>query len=237
MNLRLFPADQRGHAQHGWLESYHSFSFASYYNPECMHFGALRVLNDDWVAPGMGFGTHPHDNMEIISIPLSGDLEHRDSMGNRSVIKEGEIQVMSAGTGITHSEYNPNADREVRFLQIWLFPRSKNLTPRYDQKTIADLLQPNELSVVLSPNAQDKGVWIHQDAWFSMGEFDQSTEVIYDSKKSGNGAYLFVLEGSLEVEGHSLGRRDAIGVWNYELLALSTSPGTRLLLMDVPMQA
>ena len=237
MNLRLFPADQRGHAQHGWLESYHSFSFASYYNPECMHFGALRVLNDDWVAPGMGFGTHPHDNMEIISIPLSGDLEHRDSMGNRSVIKEGEIQVMSAGTGITHSEYNPNADREVRFLQIWLFPRSKNLTPRYDQKTIADLLQPNELSVVLSPNAQDKGVWIHQDAWFSMGEFDQSTELIYDSKKSGNGAYLFVLEGSVEVEGHSLGRRDAIGVWNYELLALSTSPGTRLLLMDVPMQA
>jgi len=232
MNLRLFPADQRG-----WLESYHSFSFASYYNPECMHFGALRVLNDDWVAPGMGFGTHPHDNMEIISIPLSGDLEHQDSMGNRSVIKEGEIQVMSAGTGITHSEYNPNADREVRFLQIWLFPRSKNLTPRYDQKTIADLLQPNELSVVLSPNAQDKGVWIHQDAWFSMGEFDQSTELIYDSKKSGNGAYLFVLEGSVEVEGHSLGRRDAIGVWNYELLALSTSPGTRLLLMDVPMQA
>jgi len=202
-----------------------------------MHFGALRVLNDDWVAPGMGFGTHPHDNMEIISIPLSGDLEHQDSMGNRSVIKEGEIQVMSAGTGITHSEYNPNADREVRFLQIWLFPRSKNLTPRYDQKTIADLLQPNELSVVLSPNAQDKGVWIHQDAWFSMGEFDQSTELIYDSKKSGNGAYLFVLEGSVEVEGHSLGRRDAIGVWNYELLALSTSPGTRLLLMDVPMQA
>ena len=237
MNLRLFPADQRGHAQHGWLESYHSFSFASYYNPECMHFGALRVLNDDWVAPGMGFGTHPHDNMEIISIPLSGDLEHRDSMGNRSVIKEGEIQVMSAGTGITHSEYNPNADREVRFLQIWLFPRSKNLTPRYDQKTIADLLQPNEMSVVLSPNAQDKGVWIHQDAWFSMGEFDQSTELIYESKKSGNGAYLFVLEGSVEVEGHNLGRRDAIGVWNYEQLALKTSPGTRLLLMDVPMQA
>lgn len=237
MNLRLFPADQRGHAQHGWLESYHSFSFASYYNPECMHFGALRVFNDDWVAPGMGFGTHPHDNMEIISIPLSGDLEHRDSMGNRSVIKEGEIQVMSAGTGITHSEYNPNADREVRFLQIWLFPRSKNLTPRYDQKTIADLLQPNEMSVVLSPNAQDKGVWIHQDAWFSMGEFDQSTELIYDSKKSGNGAYLFVLEGSVEVEGHNLGRRDAIGVWNYEQLALKTSPGTRLLLMDVPMQA
>ena len=237
MNLRLFPADQRGHAQHGWLESYHSFSFASYYNPECMHFGALRVLNDDWVAPGMGFGTHPHDNMEIISIPLSGDLEHRDSMGNRSVIKEGEIQVMSAGTGITHSEYNPNSDREVRFLQIWLFPRSKNLTPRYDQKTIADLLQPNELSVVLSPNAQDKGVWIHQDAWFSMGEFDQSTELIYESKKSGNGAYLFLLEGSVEVEGHNLGRRDAIGVWNYEQLALRTSPGTRLLLMDVPMQA
>jgi redox-sensitive bicupin YhaK (pirin superfamily) len=237
MNLRLFPADQRGHAQHGWLESYHSFSFASYYNPECMHFGALRVLNDDWVAPGMGFGTHPHDNMEIISIPLSGDLEHRDSMGNRSVIKEGEIQVMSAGTGITHSEYNPNADREVRFLQIWLFPRSKNLTPRYDQKPIADLLQPNELSVVLSPNAQDKGVWIHQDAWFSMGEFDQSTELIYESKKSGNGAYLFVLEGSVEVEGHNLGRRDAIGVWNYEQLALRNSPGTRLLLMDVPMQA
>ena len=237
MNLRLFPADQRGHAQHGWLESYHSFSFASYYNPECMHFGALRVLNDDWVAPGMGFGTHPHDNMEIISIPLSGDLEHRDSMGNRSVIKEGEIQVMSAGTGITHSEYNPNADREVRFLQIWLFPRTKNLTPRYDQKPIADLLQPNELSVVLSPNSEDPGVWIHQDAWFNMGEFDQATQLAYLSKKPGNGAYLFVLEGSVEVEGQVLGRRDAIGIWDYEQMALSTSPGTRLLLMDVPMQA
>lgn len=237
MNLRLFPADQRGHAQHGWLESYHSFSFASYYNPECMHFGALRVLNDDWVAPGMGFGTHPHDNMEIISIPLSGDLEHRDSMGNRSVIKEGEIQVMSAGTGITHSEYNPNADREVRFLQIWLFPRTKNVTPRYDQKPIADLLRPNELSVVLSPHPEGPGVWIHQDAWFSMGEFDQATQLTYNSKKPGNGAYLFVLEGSIEVEGQPLGRRDAIGLWNYEQLALSISSGTRLLLMDVPMQA
>jgi redox-sensitive bicupin YhaK (pirin superfamily) len=237
MNLRLYPADQRGHAQHGWLESYHSFSFASYYNPKCMHFGALRVLNDDWVAPGMGFGTHPHDNMEIISIPLSGDLEHRDSMGNRSVIKEGEIQVMSAGTGITHSEYNPNADREVRFLQIWLFPRTKNVTPRYDQKPIADLLRPNELSVVLSPHTEGPGVWIHQDAWFSIGEFDHATPLTYHSKKPGNGAYLFVLEGSIEVEGQRLGRRDAIGVWNYEQLALSTSPGARLLLMDVPMQA
>lgn len=237
MNVRLFPAEQRGHAQHGWLESYHSFSFASYYNPDCMHFGALRVLNDDWVAPGMGFGTHPHDNMEIISLPLSGDLEHRDSMGNRSVIKEGEIQVMSAGTGITHSEYNPNADREVRFLQIWLFPREKNVTPRYDQKSISDIIQPNELSLVLSPNEQDKGVWIHQDAWFSLGEFDQEMSVSYASKKPGNGAFLFVLEGSLEVQGHRLGRRDAIGLWNYEQVELRPSSGTRLLLMDVPMQA
>jgi len=237
MNLRLFPSDQRGHAEHGWLESYHSFSFASYYNPECMHFGVLRVLNDDWVAPGMGFGTHPHENMEIISIPMSGDLEHRDSMGNQSVIKEGDIQVLSAGTGITHSEFNPNADREVRFLQIWLFPRSKNVTARYDQKPIVDLLKPNELSVILSPNAEDPGVWVHQDAWFSLGEFDRATNLTYSPKRFGNGAFLFVLEGSVELQGHVLGRRDAMGIWDYDNLELAASAGARLLMMDVPMHA
>ena len=167
MKTVFHSADSRGHANHGWLDSHHTFSFANYYNPERLHFGALRVLNDDIVAPGRGFGKHPHDNMEIISIPLSGDLEHQDSMGNTTVIKQGDVQVMSAGTGVFHSEYNKNADKEVRFLQIWMFPREKGVKPRYDQITMNGQMKPNQFNQILSPNPKDEGVWVHQDPWWN----------------------------------------------------------------------
>ncbi|WP_082026357.1 pirin family protein [Flammeovirga sp. OC4] len=236
MNTVLHKADTRGHANHGWLNSHHTFSFANYYNPERVHFGALRVLNDDTVAEGKGFGTHPHDNMEIISIPLSGDLEHKDSMGNKAVIKEGDIQVMSAGTGIYHSEYNKNTDRNVEFLQIWVFPNKKSVEPRYDQISISDISKPNQLNQVLSPNKEDAGVWIHQNAWFNLGDFDQDTDFSYNFNASDNGAYLFVLEGKVTVDGQELKKRDGFGVWNIDKLNIKAEKGSKLLLMEVPME-
>ncbi|GAB4493642.1 MAG: pirin family protein [Saprospiraceae bacterium] len=236
-NTVLHKADSRGHANHGWLVSHHTFSFANYYNPERMHFGVLRVLNDDIVAPGRGFGTHPHDNMEIISIPLSGDLEHKDSMGNTTVIKEGDIQVMSAGTGIQHSEFNKNKDKDVRFLQIWLFPNKRSVTPRYDQISLDTTKLKNNLLQVLSPNADDDGVWIHQDAWFHLGHFDKNVKTEYTLKnKEKNGVYAFVLEGDVTINGQALNRRDGLGIWSVDKLNISAdSDNAKLLLMEVPM--
>lgn len=235
MNTVIHKANTRGHANHGWLNSHHSFSFANYHNPERMHFGVLRVLNDDEVHPGKGFGTHPHDNMEIISIPLEGDLEHKDSMNNVTVIKEGDVQAMSAGTGIFHSEYNKNQDRDVKFLQIWIFPNAKNVEPRYDQISIRNLEKKNSFYQVLSPNADDAGVWIHQDAWFSIGDFDKGAADEYQLKRNGNGVYVFVLEGEVKLEGESLSKRDGMGVWNTDSISIQASQNARVLLMDVPM--
>lgn len=235
-NTVLHKADTRGHANHGWLNSHHSFSFANYYNPDRMHFGVLRVLNDDTVSPGMGFGTHPHDNMEIISIPLEGDLEHKDSMGTVSVIKHGDIQVMSAGTGITHSEYNKNKDREVKFLQIWVFPNKKNVTPRYDQITLNLKDRENKFQQIVSPNPDDEGVWIHQDAWFNLGKFDKGKTTDYSIKKKGNGVYAFILSGEATVNGTTLSKRDGLGIWDTDKISVtSNADGTEILLMDVPM--
>ena len=235
-NSILHRAESRGHANHGWLDSHHTFSFANYYNPERMNFGVLRVLNDDRVSEGMGFGTHPHDNMEIISIPLEGDLEHKDSMGNTATIKHGDIQVMSAGTGITHSEYNPNKDRLVKFLQIWVFPNKRNVTPRYDQITLNPEDRHNTLQQILSPNSDDAGVWIHQDAWFHMGKFDQDVESIYTMKKSGNGVYAFVLKGQFEINEQTLNERDGYGIWEVSEFTLKAlSQDAEVLLMEVPM--
>ncbi|MEC8885070.1 MAG: pirin family protein, partial [Bacteroidota bacterium] len=208
MKKILHKSETRGDANHGWLHSKHTFSFANYYDPQRMNFGVLRVLNDDKVSGGMGFGTHPHQNMEIISIPLSGDLEHQDSMGNTTVIKEGDIQVMSAGTGVQHSEYNKNKDEEVRFLQIWVIPHTQNVEPRYDQITLKKEDRKNKLQQVLSPNKEDAGVWIHQDAWFNMVDLDADKAVTYDFNLASNGLYLFVLEGSVEVADEKLERRD-----------------------------
>ncbi|WP_449386917.1 pirin family protein [Chryseobacterium lineare] len=235
-NSVIHEADSRGKADHGWLVSNHTFSFANYHNPERMHFGVLRVLNDDKVEAGRGFGTHPHDNMEIISIPLEGDLEHKDSMGNSAIIKSGDIQVMSAGTGIMHSEFNKNDDQLVKFLQIWVYPNKRNVTPRYDQITLDKTKSKNKFQQILSPNPDDEGVWIHQDAWFHLGNFENTTEVNYQIKKKGNGVYAFIIKGSAEIEGQPLAERDGFGVWNVENLQIkATSENTEILLMDVPM--
>lgn len=235
-NTILHKADTRGYANHGWLKSHHTFSFANYYNPERVHFGVLRVLNDDQVAAGRGFGTHPHDNMEIISIPLEGDLEHKDSMNNVAVIKKGDIQVMSAGTGVYHSEYNRNSDKETKFLQIWVFPNKKNVTPRYDQMSLDIADRRNRLQQVLSPNPEDEGVWIHQDAWFHIGTFDADTSTNYDIKRQGNGVYAFILKGDFEIDGQTVNQRDGLGIWNTKSIALKAlTQDAEILLMDVPM--
>lgn len=229
-------AQTRGAANHGWLKSYHSFSFAGYYNPERINFGALRVLNDDTVSGGMGFGEHPHDNMEIISIPLAGKLEHKDSIGNTTIIEAGEIQVMSAGTGIYHSERNADEDATVKFLQIWLFPNQRNVSPRYDQKKINNLNKPNELVQILSPNANADGVWIYQDAWFNFGTFDQETTKTYQLHKKQNGVYVFIIAGNLEINGQALATRDGFGIWETESFDLKIGAGTTVLVMEVPME-
>ncbi|PYF72901.1 pirin family protein [Pedobacter nutrimenti] len=231
----LHKAGTRGKADHGWLKSYHTFSFSNYFNPERMQFGALRVLNDDYVEGGMGFGEHPHNNMEIISIALEGELQHEDSMGNVAVIKPGEIQVMSAGTGIYHKEFNKDPKSAVKFLQIWVIPNEQNVEPRYDQIVIENRDKTNELVQILSPNPSDAGVWIHQDAWFHLGKFDQQTELEYKIKMKENGVYAFVLKGEVTINGQELQDRDGYGIWDAENFTIKAKPGTELLLMEVPM--
>lgn len=234
-NIVIHKAETRGNANHGWLNAYHSFSFAAYYDSERIQFGALRVLNDDTIAAGMGFGTHPHDNMEIITIPLEGDLAHKDSMGNTEIIKHGDIQVMSAGTGIQHSEFNPNADQQTKLLQIWLFPNKRNVTPRYQQISLNTEDRHNKLQQVLSPNPDDDGVWIHQDAWFHMGNFDAGTTTEYSIKKEGNGLYAFILKGNVIINGHELNTRDAIGITDFKTVNIKANTDTEFLLMEIPM--
>jgi redox-sensitive bicupin YhaK (pirin superfamily) len=231
----LHKANTRGHAEHGWLHSYHSFSFGSYYNPDRVHFGALRVLNDDTVDPGMGFGKHPHDNMEIISIPLEGDLEHKDSMNNVAVIKNGDIQVMSAGTGIYHSEYNQSRESRVKFLQIWVFPNKRDVEPRYDQITLNLEDRHNKLQQILSPNPDDAGVWIYQDAWFNLGKFDKGVTTTYHLHKPGQGVYAFILSGDVTINGQQLNTRDGYGIWDVEQLDIKADTDAEFLLMEVPM--
>jgi redox-sensitive bicupin YhaK (pirin superfamily) len=235
-NTVLHKANERGHADHGWLNAFHSFSFGSWYNPDKVQFGVLRVLNDDTIAPGMGFGTHPHDNMEIITIPLEGDLAHKDSMGNAATIKTGDVQVMSAGTGIRHSEFNPNADKRTKLLQIWLFPNKRNVEPRYQQITLDVNDRQNKLQQILSPNPEDAGVWIHQDAWFYMGKFEKGITETYTVKRNGNGVYAFVISGSVTINGQMLETRDALGITNTEKLEITATSDSEILLMDIPME-
>ena len=228
-------AESRGHADHGWLKTYHSFSFASWHNPERMHFGALLVLNDDYVSGGAGFQTHPHDNMEIVSIPLSGDLEHGDNMGNTAVIRSGDVQIMSAGTGVMHSEKNHNSDDAVRFLQIWMYPNQRDLTPAYDQESFSMESERNELLCVVSPDGE-QGVKIHQTSWFHLGAWDNAHKGAYQLHGAGQGVYAFVLEGSIEIDGKPLGRRDGLGIWDAESIAITATDDARFLLMEVPMK-
>ena len=235
MKSVLHKANTRGHVNHGWLDSNHTFSFANYYNPQRINFGVLRVLNDDRVMAGRGFGTHPHDNMEIISIPLDGDLEHKDSMGNVAVIKKGDVQLMSAGTGIFHSEYNKNSDKEVKFLQIWLFPNKRDVNPRYDQISLNNEEMNDNLMQILSPNQDDEGVWIHQNAWFHMGNLSKGKSVEYKIKDSRNGVYAFIIDGDVSIEGQELNRRDGYGVWDTDKINIDATSNARVLLMEVPM--
>jgi redox-sensitive bicupin YhaK (pirin superfamily) len=235
MKTVLHKAATRGHASHGWLDSHHTFSFANYYNPERTNFGVLRVLNDDVVSAGRGFGRHPHDNMEIISIPLEGNLEHQDSMGNKAVIKQGDVQVMSAGTGVFHSEKNESTENSVRFLQIWMFPNQRNVTPRYDQITLKTTDLKNEFYQILSPNQDDEGVSVHQNAWFHLGNFESGQSTTYHIKDAKNGVYAFILEGEVTIEGQTLGKRDGFGVWDATAIKVEATADAKILLMDVPM--
>jgi len=236
MKTVFHPASSRGFANHGWLQAAHSFSFANYYNPEKVHFGALRVLNDDIIAAGEGFGTHPHDNMEIITIPLKGSLEHKDSMGNGSLITSGEIQNMSAGSGITHSEFNPLKDQAGNLLQIWIFPKLRDITPRYGQLKYNDKNLENNIVNFVSPNPDENKLWINQDAWVSLSKPKEGTEIVYHLNKSGNGLYMFIIGGEVEVSGQKLGLRDAAGLWETDDISISVLQDSFILLLEVPMQ-
>jgi len=235
-NTILYKAGTRGRADLGWLVSNQSFSFAEYYNPDRMGFGALRVLNDDVVAGGKGFGWHPHDNMEIISIPLEGSLIHKDNLGNERVIRAGEIQVMSTGKGVFHSEYNNEPDKAAKFLQIWIFPNRLNVEPRYDQVGLDFARGHNRLQQILSPEPGGEGVWIYQDAWFHLGRFDSGRDFEYQLKRKGNGIYLFVIKGSLQAEGQRLEARDALGITGSDVIGIrSLEQDSELLVIEVPM--
>ncbi|MGM8886521.1 pirin family protein [Psychrobacter sp. 1U2] len=235
MKTIYHAANSRGNADHGWLKSRHTFSFANYHNPERMGFGALRVINDDFVIGGQGFGKHSHRDMEIISIPLSGKLGHGDNIGNEGIIETGEIQVMSAGTGITHSEMNGDANDPVKFLQIWVIPNKGGVEPRYQQLRMDENMQHNAFKQVLSPNADDAGVWIHQNAWFHMGRFDKGVTETYELKDANNGVYVLVLEGQVTINGNTLDTRDGLGIWDTKSFTMDANEDARVLLMEVPM--
>lgn len=235
MKTVLHKADSRGHANHGWLDSHHSFSFANYYDPDRVHFGLLRVLNDDIVSGGMGFGTHPHDNMEIVSIPLRGALRHKDTTGRNEVIRTNDVQIMSAGSGIAHSEYNDSKTDPVNFLQIWVFPKLKNIPPRYEQKTMNPQDRVNKFQPVVSPEKGADGVWINQDAWFHLGNFKKGFQAEYTVKKKGNGVYAFVLEGEATLGGQMVSQRDGFGISDTGSFSITANHDTEILLIDVPM--
>lgn len=235
MKQVFYPQSERGHANFGWLDSFHSFSFGNYYHPEKTNFGALRVLNDDIVSPSMGFGTHPHDNMEIVSIPLYGELAHRDSTGTNGVILTGDVQIMSAGTGIRHSEFNHNPEKNVNFLQIWILPKEKNISPRYEQKSYSLTERKNKWQTVVSPK-DENAVWINQDAYFSLTSLEPKTELSYDVRSHGNGIYLFLLSGKIKVNDQILERRDALGIWEQESIQIESEISSNILCIEVPMK-
>lgn len=236
MKINVHESKTRGHANHGWLDTHHTFSFAQYYNPERIQFGKLRVLNDDIVAGGNGFGAHPHDNMEIISIPLEGDLEHRDSMGTKSVIKTNEVQVMSAGSGIVHSEYNASSSERVNFLQIWIMPKLRNIAPRYDQKTIQLEEQKNEIVRVISPMEDSHdSLKINQDAYMSMTLLEKGKSINYEMQGANNGLYVFVISGSADFSGQILGMRDGAEFTELSDLTIEAKENSRVLLIEIPM--
>lgn len=235
MKTVFHKSTDRGHVNHGWLNAHHSFSFASYHNPNKMHFGLLRVLNDDIVAPGMGFGTHPHDNMEIVTIPLKGALEHRDNMGNIGVIHPHEIQVMSAGTGITHSEYNHSKTEEVNLLQIWVYPKEENIKPRYEQQVFTKEDKNEKFKIIVAPVKSQDVMWINQDAYFSLGRFKAGSSIDYAIQHNRNGAYVFMIEGEAKIDGYNLEKRDALGIYETSNFKIDIILDAEILVIDVPM--
>lgn len=232
----LHKAKTRGHANHGWLDSHHTFSFARYYDEERMNFGLLRVLNDDIVAPGMGFGEHPHDNMEIVSIPLSGSLEHRDSENHQYIIRKGDVQIMSAGSGIRHSEFNHSRTDTVNFLQIWVFPKEKNIQPRYEQKSFKEADRENRFQVVVSPEKDSGSAWINQDAWVSLAKITMGHALNYTLHKPDHGVYFFVLEGALSIDGEKLSKRDGLGISGNDEFSVHADENSEILAIEVPMK-
>ena len=235
MQTTLHAADTRGRGEHGWLSTFYSFSFANYFDQRRMGFGALRVLNDDTIAAGKGFGTHPHDNMEIITIPLEGELAHADSMGTKEVIHAGEVQVMSAGTGVEHSEFNNSTDAPVKLLQIWILPNEENVAPRYDQQALQVEDRHNKLQQIISPDQTGKGLWIHQNAWLHLGNFDAGQSVSYALHAAENGVYIFVISGSIQVGDQVLGERDGYGVWDADTVPITATTQAEFLVIEVPM--
>ena len=235
MKTIIHKAESRGHANHGWLNSYHSFSFGSYHDPSRVHFGMLRVLNDDVFKGGMGFGQHPHDNMEIISIPLKGALEHGDNTGGHGIIKSGEVQIMSAGSGLTHSEKNASKTEEVNFLQVWVFPKERNIQPRYDQKEFKAEERLNKFQTVVSPEKGSNALWINQDAWFQLANLKNGTVMDYILNRKDNGVYAFLIEGTVTIDNQKLNKRDGFGVWDTDKLSITADSDAEVLLMDVPM--
>lgn len=235
METIIHRASERGHANHGWLDAHHSFSFANWYDPSRMHFGMLRVLNDDKVAPGEGFGMHPHNDMEIITIILSGALEHKDNMGNGSVIRPGDVQVMSAGTGVLHSEFNPSSEEATTLFQLWIFPKERGIKPRYDQKTFSVENRINKIQTMASGFGKEGELYIHQDAAVSLGSLEKGIKVSYPLSKSGNGAYVMVIKGQIELAGHTLESRDAIGISSIHEFSMHALEKSEILIVDVPM--
>jgi len=235
MKTIFHPSDQRGKANFGWLDSHHSFSFVHYHDPEKMHFGSLRVLNDDVVTGGQGFGSHPHDNMEIVSIPLYGALQHKDSTGRNEIIKQYDVQIMSAGTGITHSEFNASATEAVNFLQLWVFPKKRNIEPRYEQKTFSPNDRSNRFQTVVAPD-DNHAVQINQDAWFSLGNFNPNFSTAYNLHQKENGVYAFIIEGSVSINGQLLNKRDGFGISGVEHIDIISNTSSEILLIEVPME-
>ena len=237
MKIIIHKSDSRGFANHGWLKSHHTFSFASYQNPERMSFGALRVLNDDIVQPKMGFGTHPHQNMEIISIPLKGALSHKDSMGNKRAIEVGEVQVMSAGTGLTHSEFNDSKTDEVNFLQLWIMPQELDVRPNYEQRNFSSEGNQNQIQTLVAPldKLEDNALPINQQAYIYKSNLEAENTISLNVKSTSNGFYIFVVEGEIEVANTTLDKRDAIGVSETEVLEIKANTNSELIIVEVPM--
>jgi len=235
MKTVYHPASERGHANHGWLDAHHSFSFANWYDEKKVHFGMLRVLNDDTIAAGMGFGTHPHDNMEIVTIPLEGALEHKDNIGGQGVIHKNEVQVMSAGSGVTHSEFNHSKTEPCSLFQLWVFPKEKNVSPRYDQKKFDPTDRKNKFQTLVSPERDGGHLWLHQDTVFSRIDMDKDTSQQYKVRFNGNGVYVMVISGNVRIGEAVMNKRDALGVWETGAFDIKADTNAELLLVEVPM--